>query len=740
MKKQSGLLLLTFLLGCYFLMGDISSVFAEGSGIEVFTLDEITVTAQKREENLQKVPIAMEVISSEDIKALAKNDLDEIISKVSSAIVQKAADGYRISIRGISDDSSSSMGQSMAAPTVAVNTDGVYSNRKDTGMGLFDIERVEVLYGPQSTMYSSNSPGGIVNVVTAAPKTDKLEVSASIEAGSYGLLHTDGAVNVPVNDITALRASVSTSKRDGYLTGGGDSEDTKSGRLRALYQPNEKLSFTVTGELTKDTGSGFGGGVVLFADQDDTDDPWTAASNESLNENDQTTKKIFLNMKLDTGLGELTFVPSYSTRNGTNEMNMNNEIWCGDQSAREKSVELRMTSSDDFFIKWILGASYYDSKDEQNMISLAYLTTGLGEYSYRSNTQETKAAFLNITYPIIDKMRLTGGIRASWDEMVTDNYENKIEGGQYDLKDQEPAQNVNDGRPDYKLGFEYDLGTNSMLYGSYSTSYRVQSMLQGKTLTSEDPQELKAFSVGAKNRFFGNKLQLNVATYYYKYSNYNVSYKKSIWYRDYDGDGEEDGGGRGNDVPEVEQEEMGVVSDGTMYGGDLSMSAIITPQDMLDISAAYIHSEWDDLYFDWEHTDQTVLVNGVPTVVELKDSDFSGKPISNTPPWTITLAYSHNFNLWNGGSIKATVNSKYQTGYHLSWNNEEEYPENYQEAHHMESANATYNHSNGNWSLAAYVDNIFNYAEKRTFMGAGGMSMLDIGDPRTYGIILSVKF
>jgi iron complex outermembrane recepter protein len=743
MKRKSYYVLITFIIGLVFSLSGVSTLFAQETKAEEFTLEEITVTAQKRVENQQKVAIAMDVISSDEIKELGKNNIDEILSGVSSAIIQKAADGYRVSLRGISDDSSASMGQSMAAPSVAINTDGVYSNRKDTGSGLFDIERVEVLYGPQSTMYSSNSPGGIVNVVTAAPKIDKYEVSAALTGGNYSLIKTEGAVNVPVGSQVAIRASISTSKRDGYLTGGGDAENTKSGRLRMLYQPTDKLSFTLTGEMSKNTGATQGGGVVVFDKQDDVDNPWTAATNESQNSNDQKSKKVFVNMNWDMGsIGTLTFIPSYSTRNGSNSINMMGEVWNGSQRAREKSAEIRIASASDFFFKWIFGATYYKSMDHQLMVSDAYLASGNGTFSDRKNTENNKALFLNVTYPVMDTFRLTAGLRSSWDEMVTKNDEYKPEGGAYVWKHENPTQNTNAARPDYKVGFEYDLNTSAMLYGDYATSYRVQAMS-----SSSDPQELKAYSVGSKNRLFGNKLQLNASAYYYDYSNYSTNYRENIWYRDYNGDNQQPSsmGPPGPPDPNVQQEvitddgSQGVTGEGHMFGVDLSASALITSEDMVTFSLSYIKSEWTDLYFHWEYADQTKLVNGVATIVSHPDVDYSGKPMTNTPPWTINLNYSHNFNLWNGGALKAAINAKYMTGYSLAW--QEDYlPNCYQETHYMAGANLGYSDPSGKWSLSAYVTNMFNYAEKRNYMNAGGNEMMQIGDPRTYGAVLSVKF
>jgi iron complex outermembrane recepter protein len=88
----------------------------------------------------------------------------------STAMVQKSADGMRVSLRGYSDSGGTNHGQSTSTPAVAVNQDGIYYSRKDGSADLYDIDRVEVLFGPQSTLYASNSPGGIVNVETARAK------------------------------------------------------------------------------------------------------------------------------------------------------------------------------------------------------------------------------------------------------------------------------------------------------------------------------------------------------------------------------------------------------------------------------------------------------------------------------------------------------------------------------------------------------------------------------------------
>jgi iron complex outermembrane receptor protein len=247
------------------------------------------------------------------------------------------------------------------------------------------------------------------------------------------------------------------------------------------------------------------------------------------------------------------------------------------------------------------------------------------------------------------------------------------------------------------------------------------------------PEKLKAYTLGAKNRFFGNKLQLNAAAYYYDYRNYRAGGNDiTVWLWDLDEDLVADGNER------FREPYANGTGDGRMIGLDTSTSWIITQKDMLNLSLSYIDSSWTDLYLDYYYTYSLELIDGELVEVPLVDDDYSGKPMMSTPPWNINLTYSHNFNLPNGGTLKASIFTKYKTSYDLSWR-ERDYPINYQENYHMEDVNLVYSHPDGKWSLSTYVKNIFNYAEKRMIMNMGGMKGLSIGNPRTYGAVLSLR-
>lgn len=726
------------LLGLIFIFSNVQSVRAQDTGDYEFTLEEITVTAQKREENQQKIAAAMEVISGEDLKEIGKTDLVEILSTLSNATIQKAQDGIRVTLRGVYDNSDAGSGQSMAAPSVAVNIDGVTSNRKDTGSGLFDVERVEVLYGPQSTLYATNSPGGIVNIVTASPKLDMFEGSATLEVGNYGLLHTEGAVNVPISEQIAFRAAFTTQKNDGYLSNGGDNKNTKSARLKGLYQPNENLSFQLTAEYSKDKGSGYSGGVEPFIDDSDVDDPWTATSlMTGVEDNDQEKKKISANIDLDTKYAVFSLVPAYTKGEGNRTMvevggpNLTEEVKYLYQDTEEKSVEFRVASPADFSFSWIVGYIYYYSDDSNWNKSLDYIQTGVGSYMDKHIEETITAIYGNITYPVREDLRLSAGIRKGTDSFDQIGTQSSLQtDGTYAVATKVQEMDA-PTEPDWKFGVEYDLDENTMLYTNYSTSYRVQS----KYRSLADPQKMKAYSAGSKSRFFNNQLQLNTSAYYYDYSNYLCRRQVDVWVADTDGDWLED-----TDETEDDSGAAGQ-GDGRMYGVDVSASAIITSNDKLDLSLSWEKSEWTDMYFDYEHETELQEVDdgaSPPITVAVEDEDFTGKEMVLTPAWSINLAYSHNFMLSNGGAIKAAIDSNFQTSCRITWK-QEEYPYNYQEAHHIENASVTYTHSNGMWTLTGYVKNIFEYPVKAMYRSDNG-GFMSLDAPRTYGAILNIRF
>jgi iron complex outermembrane receptor protein len=323
---------------------------------------------------------------------------------------------------------------------------------------------------------------------------------------------------------------------------------------------------------------------------------------------------------------------------------------------------------------------------------------------------------------------LTAGIRKGTDEFVQHGVQNELQdNGSYSKTVTDQVMDAPTD-PDWKIGFEHDLAADTMIYGSYSTSYRVQS----KYRSLAEPEELKAYQVGSKSRFLDNRLQVNASVYYYDYTNFLARNQDTVWVDDTDGDFEEDMDESVDDSGAAGQ------GDGRMYGVDVQVSALITSNDRLDLAVSWEESEWTDLVFDYEHDVELTVVDEEYVYVPIEDINYNGKSMVLTPPWSITASYSHNFLLPNGGDLKATIDANFKSGYRLTWK-EEEYPYNYQESHHLENLSLVYSSPGGMWSLTGYVKNISDYAVKTMYRSDRG-GFLSIGAPRTYGGVLTVKF
>ena len=235
-------------------VSQLTPVFAQdtGSSASEFVLEEVLVTARRRAENLQDVPMAIQAISAETLQSAGIRDLREITNRIPGVTFSLAsAVDAEIFIRGIGTDIEGAAADS----PIGIFVDGVYMSR-NTGafVDLFDLQRVEVLKGPQSLRFGKNTVGGLIHYVTKRP-TDQLEASFEVKTGNYGSLDLAASATGPINDTTGFTISASSQKRDGFSqnTVGGDEEDIDAQSLRGslVFNPSDKLSVRVAVDATK---------------------------------------------------------------------------------------------------------------------------------------------------------------------------------------------------------------------------------------------------------------------------------------------------------------------------------------------------------------------------------------------------------------------------------------------------------------------------------------------------------
>jgi iron complex outermembrane receptor protein len=543
---------------------------------------------------------------------------------------------------------------------------------------------------------------------------DTYEGYGTLEYGNYRTLHGEAAVNAPITEDLAFRAAFNLLVHEGYLSNGTDDEDSKSGRLRFLYAPGDRFSFLVTGEYETSTGYGFTG-ITPFEDESDVDDPWDTDLPLEGTPRRTTKEKINAHIDYDFDFGVLTLIPAYyeddSFRTTTMEDPFLHALQDGtnDGWGKETGFEARLASTSDSAIAWNLGFNWYEGENESDQLSV-YRDPDALPPMFPDTTRtvfyqliKQKAFLGNVTYPMTDQFRVVAGLRYSDDSAFSTR--TILEGSGVDT--------VSDMQHDgwnYKLGVEYDISLDTLLYANWATSYRVEGEAMDWRGNAYDAQENTAYTIGSKMRFWENRLQVNASVFYYDYIN-RIFMAMEMKPPEF-GPGPDEGGRAPGDLES--------------YGVDLQTTTIITPNDKLNLAVSYLHAEVTHLIFDYQY---------------LPDADYSNRTPTFSPEWTITLDYSHNFVLPNGASLIAKFDTRFQSEYDIEWKDFSmgvDYTGiKKQEAHHIDNIGLTYTNPDQKWMASAYCKNIWNYAEKR-FMNMG--PTMNIGPPRTYGFTLSVRF
>ncbi|WP_229446427.1 TonB-dependent receptor [Massilia oculi] len=179
-------------------------------------LPEVVVTAQRTASLASRTPVAVSVVSGEQLRDLGAISPADIGPRLPNVHIDQAFSGLRVTIRGISNNDTTDKGD----PSAAFMLDGVYIARPaGQSANLLDVDRIEVLRGPQGTLYGRNTTAGLINVISNAP-TDLLEGALGLEMGTYGRRKVDGVINVPVSEALSLRAAVSQLRQDPFLKNG----------------------------------------------------------------------------------------------------------------------------------------------------------------------------------------------------------------------------------------------------------------------------------------------------------------------------------------------------------------------------------------------------------------------------------------------------------------------------------------------------------------------------------------
>lgn len=514
------------------------------AGADAGQLEEIVVTAQKREQNLQKVPISVTAIGGEKLETRGIEAVTDLGTSVSGLTFQRVNGIVLPFLRGIGNTGNAAGNE----PSVATYVDGIYYPRPISSFfDLKNVERVEVLKGPQGTLFGRNSTGGVINIITRDP-SHNTAFSASASYGRFNAVQGDAYFTTGLGETMAIDLSVSGKTSDGFgkniATGGRYGyEDSILVRSKLLWEPHDETRVIVSGFYSGSKQSSqrasfpgypsrsFLTGTIL---RPETISFWDGTDSE----NSRDIFKVYgANLRVEQGLSfaKLTSITSYTH-------SYEDSIYDGDFLPQKDFVaqgkgpvdvfsqEIQISNKKDSSIDWILGLYYYNNKTSYDSLTfkgpLFQFAPPGGDFNSPAQQKiESLAAFAQATVEVAQSLSLTGGIRYTHDDLRGS--------GQFQLLGPpatpfvSPVPDGHDkiGKVTFKAALAYQFTPDVLGYLSFSRGYKAGNfnLLTYGSDKPTDPETIDAYEAGFKTELFDRRVRLNGAAFYYKVAHPQVA-------------------------------------------------------------------------------------------------------------------------------------------------------------------------------------------------------------------------
>jgi iron complex outermembrane recepter protein len=502
-------------------------------------LEEIVVSAQKRQESVLEVPVAVTAFAGDEISKRGLTDFGDLAGVTPGVFLTTSGSSRatRINIRGITS-TPTSIG---FEPGISVTVDGVAQGRSTTFNNEFlDIESIEILRGPQGTLYGRNSVAGAINIYTKKPTVDAFEGSAKVSIGNFGAQMLSGSINVPMGDKVALRLSGYTKERDGYLenitTGDEHNNIDRTGfRGSLLFEPTDNLDFILRASTTDldMTGNTFEpvdvpGDISLI-------DRKIASNFRDFQERETSDASIEVNWSAASGyeFKSITAYAEYDFKsfNDVDRSNVDSLATGIDEGQQQFSQEFQISSPLDGVFSWIAGLYYFDQDLYANAIAdfgtefFVPAFAGMRVNAYFADVEtEAIAVFGQGELKLSDHLTLIAGLRYTEEEKSVDYDQQNIFAAVFTS-----AATIKDSEPTGTLKLKYQTDHDVTYYVSYSRGFKAGGFNLAGDLPSSDPalllvepEYVDTAEVGMRGRFLDGRLQTTLTGYVADYQDRQV--------------------------------------------------------------------------------------------------------------------------------------------------------------------------------------------------------------------------
>lgn len=515
-------------------------------------LEEVVVTAQKRSESLQDAPITVNVLSGEKLEQAQISDIRSLAQYTPGLQMDAFPQSQpRPFIRGVGSSDRGAGGDQSAAAFM----DGVYLSRPAfLSFDNFDLERIEVLKGPQGTLWGKNVVGGAMHIITNKPQAE-FDSRLSITAGNEGIFNSSVMVNSPIGENgTAIRAVLNRQSHDGftrnvYLDKDQDDQDRWSGRVHAQFYPSEKTDLLVTAYGSTDDNAGAGRHQYSLTEAGVSWDPDGSARKSTANVNGYDKKDIWgvnaaLNWDLDfaTFSGLLAYRElDYSKLEDIDGNNVNDQLSGGISGIQQLdfyeaeqtdvlSIETRLAAPDDSIIFWQIGAFYENDdimREQELNLLLPAADRDVNETIITPNETDSLAVFGEVTYPLSDRASITGGLRWSKDEKEFGATAAQVGSGRVFVRETYTGLTASDSWSEVTWRVTGDMHFNDNVFGyaTVSRGYKTGGYQDTPTnpvdaVTSYKPETLINYEIGIKSDW--DRARANISAFFMDFTDMQV--------------------------------------------------------------------------------------------------------------------------------------------------------------------------------------------------------------------------
>jgi iron complex outermembrane receptor protein len=659
--------------------------------------EEVLVTAEKRSESLQDLSQAVTALTAADVEERQLTSFVDL-SAIAPGVNVAKNEGFKtvITIRGIGNEANQN---AIANPSVSYHLDGIYvASPFALQTDFLDLERIEVLRGPQGTLFGQNSTGGAINVITADPSFDEFSGAADLSLGQYSSVRARASVNIPLSDTVAARVSLLSNQRDGYsfnVSNGQDLDDADSisARVKLLWEPADNVSVSFGAQIFDEDVNGQAQKGIY--------DPTPGArrlAQDSLSNYELSSEIYSATVEWDLTDFTLKSITSYQEDdisilrdNDRHDFSVLPPFFLL-QSYFDPETNLQKTRTQEFNLvsaapafgklDWVVGVFYLDTEVDIEIVErldfgfdgvfdpftvediVTFAPADAGFISNSKPERESTSIYGQGTFALTESSRIIGGLRYTRDEVYSEVTNFYGRGGTDILE-------IDSNKMTGRLAYEQDINDATLAYASYTRGFKPggSNLTFGRedvvspivVLPTFEEETIDAYEVGLKTDLDGGRIRINTAAFMYSYD--NLQYQATD--------------------PEVFQGGVGNIPESEIYGAELEFGAFLTDSLLFDARLAWLETEITSSHLALDNVQSEAATNALlaqgvglfSQEVEIARAaqieDIRGNELPKTPSLTGNVALTHTGSLNGFGELKTSLSLTYRGDFkHRVFNND----------------------------------------------------------------------